>query len=336
MDISDRKCMVLAAIVALHTQSGEPVGSKRLLDSFNISSATIRNEMTALTEMGLLEQPHTSAGRVPTADGYRYYVDHLMRLYPLTAQERRSIDSEVAEMDTDPDKAAQQAAKALSELTGLAAVSNTVRGSNPHIVHYQLVRVGRYNIAVLAVSNAGAVKSRVCRTETELSDTQLRQVESALNAGATFVSYQDAGARTMRRVTDAAECEASAVLPFAYCALRLINEVAQVNVFAAGQQNLLRFSELDCCMRQLLELFSDSAFLTDTFARVTQPVAVCIGDDTKLYGLSQISMVLSRFHASGGMYGGLGVVGPVRINYQYIIPRIKYFCDSISTALTNT
>lgn len=335
MDISDRRRMVLSAIITLHAKSGEPIGSKTLLDRFNISSATIRNEMAALTEMGLLEQPYTSAGRVPTVSGYRYYVRNLMSLYPLSAEEQARIRGAVYALDTDPDKAAQQAARAIAEITGLAAVSTTVHGTTANIIHYELIRVGKYNVAVLGVSNAGSVKSRVCRTERVMNDGELAGVTEALNKNAVFVSREDVGRRVRDAIDAALGGIADTARPVVEAALLLISEVADVEVYTTGLQNLLRFRELSGCMMDLLEVFSDDEFLKSCFERVTEPVAVYVGDETRLSGVTDVSMVLSRFRASGGMYGGIGVAGPVRMNYEYIIPRVKFFCDSLSSMLTS-
>ena len=164
MDISHRKQMILAEIVALHTDSGDPIGSRLLqefLRDFSVSTATLRNEMAQLTTLGLLEQPHTSAGRIPTEEGYRYYLNNLMHAKPLDRSETRTIQNEVSKMDTDPDKAAEYAADSLASLSGLGAITSTPITTETQISYYDLVKVGRYNIAVLGVTNIGALKTRV-------------------------------------------------------------------------------------------------------------------------------------------------------------------------------
>lgn len=323
--------MLLYAIISQHTRSGEPIGSGSLLSSFNISSATIRNEMAALTELGLLEQPHTSAGRVPTAEGYRYYVDNLMRAFPLSDRERSRIHSAISSMDTDPDKAAKEAARELSDMTGLAAFSASASGAEAHIVHYELIRVGRYNTALLGVTGSGAVKSRVVRSERELSEKELLQIEESLNGRAVFISAEDANVELIGGIR--ADLGDSAD-PFIKGALTLIAEASRVHVYTTGQQTLLKYRELDGYMKQLLDIFSDTRFLIKCFDGVREPVAVYVGDESRM-GLPAVSMVLARYFASGGMSGGLGVVGPVRMNYEYIIPRLEFFCEELSAALTN-
>ena len=160
MDISNRKQRILAQIVALHTSSGDPVGSRLLqefLDTVSVSTATLRSEMAQLTALGLLEQPHTSAGRVPTVEGYRYFLNNLMTAKPLSAAEKRAIQSAVDSMDPDPDRAAQAAAEHLAKLSGLGAITTTPVCADTQMIHFELVRVGRYNTAVLGITNLGVL-----------------------------------------------------------------------------------------------------------------------------------------------------------------------------------
>ena len=179
-----RKRIVLSAIISMHTLDGEPVGSKTLLGGnipLGVSSATLRNEMAQLTEIGLLEQPHVSAGRVPTAMGYQYYVHKLLRRNAVSEAERAQIKQQVDGFDTDPDRACEEAARLLGRVTGLAGIATTPEGNNLSVAHFRLIRVGRYNIAVIAVTSSGGVRTRICRTARELTDEELTRVQAMLN-----------------------------------------------------------------------------------------------------------------------------------------------------------
>ena len=137
--MDERKRKVLRAVVALYGLDGEPVGSGLLAEHFGraVSSATLRNEMAALTKLGLLEQPHTSAGRVPSAKGYRYYIDNLMDApAQLSAQDKKQTQAMFREMDFDPDRLAQSAARALSDWTGYAVVATTPKSDDIYIAHF--------------------------------------------------------------------------------------------------------------------------------------------------------------------------------------------------------
>lgn len=147
MTMDARKQRILEAIVAIYSTGGEPVGSGLLASHFDmaLSSATLRNEMAALTKLGLLEQPHTSAGRVPSPKGYRYYLDHLLEApaaIALSAADRENIDRLFADMDVEPEKLAQSAARALADYTGCAAVATTPQAEDLCIAHFEVVQVG--------------------------------------------------------------------------------------------------------------------------------------------------------------------------------------------------
>lgn len=333
MDISERKRVVLAAVISLHTRLGEPVGSKNLMsfiDAFSVSSATLRNEMAQLTDMGLLEQPHTSAGRVPTVEGYRYFIDNLMPARKLSEAERDSINKQISEMDTDPDKAAQEAARALSKMTGLVSIATTPKGRDMHIVHYELVRVGRYSIAVLAVTSAGGVRSRVCRTAAEMSNSELENTENSLNRKLVFVSD---GVISRESAVELAQELGGAATPIVDAAVEILKGLTEVSVYTVGQQYLLSYPELDSCMKDILELFSRTDEMRARFEQTSEPVAVFVGDELG-GGLSEMSLVVAHYRASGGLRGGLGVAGPVRMDYQFVVPRLSYFCKKISETLT--
>ena len=177
MTMDARKQRILEAIVAIYSTGGEPVGSGLLASHFDmaLSSATLRNEMAALTKLGLLEQPHTSAGRVPSPKGYRYYLDHLLEApaaIALSAADRENIDRLFADMDVEPEKLAQSAARALADYTGCAAVATTPQAEDLCIAHFEVVQVGRYSAAVLAVTSSGGVRTRVARIHTGLTPSQ--------------------------------------------------------------------------------------------------------------------------------------------------------------------
>ena len=200
MTMDARKQRVLQAIVALYGLEGEPVGSSVLANYFDmaVSSATLRNEMAALTKLGLLEQPHTSAGRVPSAKGYRYYLDHLLTDdQPLDRVTRARVDAVFASLDHEPEKLAQGAAKALAAISGCTAAVSTPCAEDLCIAHYEVVQVGRSAAAVLAVTTAGYVRTRVARVRTGLSRENAAALAALLNRNLTFVAPMDLSPRLL-------------------------------------------------------------------------------------------------------------------------------------------
>ena len=200
MTMDARKQRVLQAIVALYGLEGEPVGSSVLANYFDIavSSATLRNEMAALTKLGLLEQPHTSAGRVPSAKGYRYYLDNLLTDdQPLDRVTRARVDAVFASLDHEPEKLAQGAARALAAISGCTAAVSTPCAEDLCIAHYEVVQVGRSAAAVLAVTTAGYVRTRVARVRSGLSREKAAALAALLNHSLTFVAPVDLSGRML-------------------------------------------------------------------------------------------------------------------------------------------
>ncbi len=336
MDISNRKQLILTKIVALHTDSGDPVGSHLLqeyLDTLSVSTATLRNEMAQLTAMGLLQQPHTSAGRIPTEMGYRYFLNNLIRTIAPTSREKRSINDEIEQMDSDPDKAAEMAAVSLAKLSGLGAVTTTPVGTEMQMSYYELIKIGRYDTAVMGVTNLGAIKSRVCRTSDELSVQELQKIQNALNGSLRFVSAEDVTDDLLAKVLSDTEEGNRSVKTVISAAAQLLNSLGEVRVSRAGQRNLLRFWELSDKVEQVVRLFEEKDRLARLLSKdgdIDCYVGSEIGDS-----YSALSMVVGRYRVAGGGHGGVAVIGPVRMDYTRIIPELKTFCERMSEKLMN-
>ncbi|MBQ9959375.1 MAG: heat-inducible transcription repressor HrcA [Oscillospiraceae bacterium] len=334
MDISNRKQRILAQIVALHTSSGDPVGSRLLqefLDTVSVSTATLRSEMAQLTALGLLEQPHTSAGRVPTVEGYRYFLNNLMTAQPLSAAEKRAIQSAVDSMDPDPDRAAQAAAEHLAKLSGLGAITTTPVCADTQMIHFELVRVGRYNTAVLGITNLGALKSSICRTAQEFSSAQLASVAQVINGSLRFVSHADVSAGLLGSMAAMLGEGGEAAMPILLAAAELVRDAGAVQVYRAGQGNLLRFRELGDHVSELVRLFEDTAGLCKLLSR-DGDIECFVGEELG-QGYEALSLIVGRYRTPGGGHGGIGIVGPVRMDYANLIPRLRCFCSCMSEAL---
>ena len=324
--MDDRKRRVLRAIVTLYGADGEPVGSGLLAEQFGhaVSSATLRNEMAALTKLGLLEQPHTSAGRVPSAKGYRYYIDNLLDTGArLPAEEKRQIDLLFREMDYDPERLAESAARALADLTGYCVVATTPKSEDLCIAHYEVMQVGRYTAAVLAVTNAGGVRTRTAKLDFALRPGDAQRLSQALNTYLTFRSAADVREEQMRT---AAQSLGSAVYyPVLSAAVTLLREAGRPNVYLEGQQNLLNYAELADSFRTLMEFFSDTEAVKRYVSPKSERTTVLLGDELPEYRMPGFCIMTKRYLAGGGLTGAIGIVGPTRMPYRETIPRLEYF-----------
>lgn len=183
MQIDKRKRLILQTVVDEYIRTGEPVGSNAVLSrmGMNVSSATVRNDMAFLERLGLLEQPHTSAGRIPTYEGYRFYIDHLMEPKPLSPKEKRLIDSLLSQNDLTVDSVVDNAVSVLAELTSLAVVSKSNAPVFSVITRVEVIPAGRRLYALLMITSAGAVRNKICRIDFDLNGEQLEFFERFIN-----------------------------------------------------------------------------------------------------------------------------------------------------------
>jgi len=333
MAMDARKQRILEAIVALYATGGEPVGSTVLANYFDmaLSSATLRNEMAALTRLGLLEQPHTSAGRVPSPQGYRYYLDHLLTEpggFELEEEDRAGIDSLFASMDAEPEKLAQGAARALAETTGCAAAVTTPQAPDLCIAHFEVVQVGRYSAAVLAVTSAGGVRTRVARVETGLSREDAAQTAQLLNRGLTFVAPQDLHPMLTASLTMAAGARLSPVIRAAEALV-----AAKPGAYLEGAQYLAKMPEVRANLETLLEIFSDS----EAAAAMLEPdggkITATLGSDLSP-AMPGACIVSKRYLAGGGLTGTVALIGSTRMEYQRLLPVLDYFAAKLGQGMS--
>ena len=337
MEISDRKRTILTALITIHTNSGYPVGSDLLadfLDTLSVSSATLRNEMAELTSLGLLEQPYTSAGRIPTTLGIRYYIDNLMNLWAMDNREKEHIKGIVTEMDSDPEKITESSAAALADMFSLSAVAMTPRGINPHLVHFNLLKIGKYNYALVGVTNAGSIQSRVDRINLDLSESELKLIETVFNRYLVFISPEDIKAELPHLITvNGLSVAATTYMPFISSALSLIESLTAFRLYTDGEHNLLSYRDMYSQILPYLEYINDTKRIVPMLVRRSDnPISIYIGEEID-HSLTNMGMVTGHFKA-GNSNGHLAVTGPARMNYAYIVPRLKYFCETLSEAFS--
>lgn len=332
MTMDPRKQRVLQAIVALYAMEGEPVGSGLLSNylDLSVSSATLRNEMAALTKLGLLEQPHTSAGRVPSAQGYRYYLDHLIdapSATTLSDEDRRHIDDLFACMDAEPEKLVPAAARSLADLTGCAAAATTPQAPDLCIAHFEVVQVGRYSAAVLAVTSAGGVRTRVARVDTGLTRDDAANLAQLLNRGLTFVAPQDLNPMlTASMVLAAGERLAPVVM--AACALVTTGPQACLE----GAQYLAKMPDVRQNLGTLLEIFSDNEAAAELIRPEGGKITATLGSDLDP-AMPGACIVSKRYLAGGGLTGSVALIGSTRMEYHRLLPILNYFATKLGQSM---
>lgn len=336
MELSERKERILATVAEIYIATGEPVGSKFLCASagFRVSSATLRNEMAQLTELGYLEQPHTSAGRIPSQRGLRYYIDRLMARYEPSAVDIFKIRSRMDINEGDPQKLLAQAAGTLAELTGCAAVVTTPFSAGSRIRRTDLIPLGGKNVMlVLSVSN-GTLKSRICRCNDEVSYEMIDLFYKIAASGFADRAPDDITTALVQTVTASLGDHAFEMAPLLTAFFDAAKEAAVTDVLTAGLSNLLRFPELEGKVGALQELLRNKSNTSKILqANGEDGVRFLIGGENRFRELSNASVICADYSIAGHTAGTLAVVGPLRMDYAAVVPLLRYTAGLVGAML---
>lgn len=340
MPVSRRE-QILATIVEQYIETGEPVGSKAVMSrlDINVSSATIRNDMAALTKLGYICQPHTSAGRVPTQTGYRYYVDNLMKVAELGEGDRRRIEAGVDERSGDPDALIAKAGAALTGLTNYASLATTPTDENAVIKNIEMVPVAPKIAMIVLMTSTGILKSKACRTSVQITGDIKDTFDSMVQE--CFVGHPVAEIGTVMIQTLAASLGAKALSmsPLLAAIADLAEEAGQSEVRMEGKSNLLGYKEYEEELPQLLKFLNQDEPLSmlvssNDSADNETGIEVRIGSENRFKELANSTTIISRYKIGNRATGAIGIIGPTRMDYSKLIPSIKYLSDIVSKILS--
>ncbi len=335
MELTDRKKKVLRSIVDLYIRTAEPVGSKAIseLPDMNYSSATIRNEMADLLAMGYLEQPHTSAGRIPSAAGYRLYVDELMADYRLSMDETKLLSASFDEKMQQVDKMMEKVAKLVSQATDLPAISMSARNSGATVKRFELIMAGQGNIILVVMLSTDEVLNKLIKLPVQVEETDLKLLAAVLNATMTEISSEEFTPELLERVVRSAGNAAMlvpVVVDFTTDALR---GKGGTNMTVAGQMRLLgqpEYRDVDKAQRVITSLDAEALSNLPAVMQNENGTKVLVGPENVAQELKDTSVVMTKFDIGDGMQGMIGVVGPTRMDYAKVTARLSYFAESLS------
>ena len=335
MELTDRKKKVLRSIVDLYIRTAEPVGSKAIaqLPDMNYSSATIRNEMADLTTMGYLEQPHTSAGRIPSAAGYRLYVDELMADYRLSMDETRSINSAIEEKMQRVDKMVERVAKLVSQATDLPAISMASRHSLSSVKRFDLIMAGSGSFILVVMLSTDEVVNKLIKLPLNVTENDLKVLSALLNATMVDLSVEDFTPGLMERVMRSAGDAASLVPVIVEFTTSTLRRQQDTNVAVAGHVRLLdqpEFRDVEKAQRMLTTLDEDAFSNLPAVMQNANGTKVLVGPENISDELKDTSVVMTKFDIGDGLQGMIGVVGPTRMDYAKVTARLSYFAESLS------
>ena len=335
MEMTERKKKVLRSVVDLYIRTAEPVGSKAIteLPDMKYSSATIRNEMADLTAMGYLEQPHTSAGRIPSAAGYRLYVDELMADYRLSIDETKSINIAIEEKMQRVDKMVEKVAKLVSQATDLPAISMASRSGDATVKRFELIQAGAGSFILVVMLSNDEVVNKLIKLPLNVEESDLKLLSALLNATMTELSAEEFTAGLLERVMRSAGAAASLVPVIVEFTADTLRRSGSSNMVVAGHSRLLglpEYRDVDKAQKVMTSLDEEALSNLPAVMQNANGTKVIVGPENISEELKDTSVVMTKFDIGDGLQGMIGVVGPTRMDYAKVTARLSYFAESLS------
>ena len=336
--LDKRAQILLKTLVERYIAEGQPVGSRTLskYSGLDLSPATIRNVMSDLEEMGFISSPHTSAGRIPTPLGYRFFVDTLLVTRPLESGEIHRLEGQL-HLD-NPQRAIQSASHLLSQLTHFAGVVMTPRRRAVSFRHIEFLRLSERRVLLIVVTPEGDVQNRILFTERDYSQTELIEAGNYINQNYAGQSFEDVRQRLHQELREIRQDMVMLMTAALEAGDKAVNEGNEQYVIS-GERNLLEVSELSQDMkrlRQLFELFEKKTSLLqilDVSLR-GQGVQIFIGGESGFSTPDEVSVVTAPYKVDGEVVGTVGVIGPTRMAYDRVVPIVDVTAKLLSSALS--
>ncbi len=329
MELSDRQKKILYAIIKTYLETGEPVGSRTIskYTDLNLSSATIRNEMSDLEELGYIMQPHTSAGRIPSDKGYRFYVDQLM------ADKEREVDEMKEILIEKADKMEQvlkQIARSLSVNTNYAAMISAPQYHHNKLKFIQLSRMGEEQIVAVIVVEGNIIKNQIIDVEQFLDDDTLLKLNILLNTNLNGLSIEEITLGTIQKMKEQAGIHSDVISNVIDAVAEAINADNDLEIYTSGANNIFKYPELSDHEKasEIITAFEEKKQLTDivneTLANPdSKGIQIYIGEESPVQNMKDCSVVTATYELEEGMQGTIGIIGPKRMDYDKVVGTLK-------------
>lgn len=335
MEMTARKEKILSSVVSGFVKTGEPVGSKSIAEQIGVSSATVRNEMAELIELGFLEQPHTSSGRIPSQKGYREYVNRLMKVPELSERERRYLDSMLLPGVYDTERLLRRTSQLLSEVTQYAAVVTTPSGASAKVRAVQFVQTSRRTAMIILMSSAGTMKSQIFHCDFDLSGEIMRVLFRVFNeklAGMPVADITPAFLQTLGVSMGQMYVLATSAMQ---ALMSTVRDTMETEIYLSGQMNLLFYPEMENGgARGVMNFLERKDSLRELLGQKPDRISVVIGRESGKPELEHASFVISRYRVSDEDAGAIAAAGPVRMDYPRLIALIGYLGKEVGKMLT--
>jgi len=337
--LSERAQNLLKILVERYIAEGQPVGSRALsrFSSLELSPATIRNVMADLEEMGFVSSPHTSAGRVPTPKGYRFFVDTLLTVRPLEDVERQQLTEQIA--PDDPHRVVTAASQVLSDLTHFAGIVVSPRRRGVALRHVEFFGLSEKRVLLVIVASDGEVQNRVLITDRSHSPSQLTEAANYINQHYAGMEFDQLRSHVRGELIDLHRDISGLMQAAIQTGSEALLQPAGEGVVISGGRNLLQMDEISNDMqrlRRLFDLFESKTQLLDILetSERAEGVKIFIGGESQLVPLDECSIVTAPYEVDGVVVGTVGVIGPTRMAYERVIPIVDVTAKLLSSALS--
>ena len=334
MELTERKKRILRIIVEDYIATAEPVGSKAISAKLELSSATIRNEMADLEELGYLEKPHTSAGRVPSPRGYRLYVNELMEEQRLSLEETRQINQALHTKMQELDRVIDQAGKMVSQLTNYPAFALTGGTGRVVVSRFDLILVDNNSFIAVIMTDSRQVRNKLFRLPNDLTVEQLQMLTTLLNTAFTGKTLEELTPELMRVAEHAAGSAYGLISIVVSFAMECLEDLENRSVYTAGASHLLEHPEYQDVgkAQKLMSYLADAPKLSSLPipAMGEDNTRILIGPENVAEELKDTSVVLASYDIGDGMKGVIGVVGPTRMDYARVAAKLSCVAEGLS------
>ena len=338
--LDERKVKILDAIIRNYLETGEPVGSRTIskYTDLNLSSATIRNEMADLEELGYIVQPHTSAGRIPSDKGYRFYVDHLMKEKDREVTEMKEF---VIEKTQKMEQVLKQVAKMLATNTNYATMITAPSFSNK-VKFIQLSQIDEHQMLAVVVMNSNMVKNQVIAVNETLDNETLLKINILLNTALNGLSLQEINLGTIARLKEQAGIHSQVVSEVMDALEQALSENEDLQIYTSGTTNILKYPELSSSesATNLLSAFEEKEELMSLVNEALKDEAsetgiqVYIGNETPIQTMKDCSVVTATYELGDGVKGTIGIIGPKRMDYENVMDNLKTLRNQLDGILS--
>ncbi len=327
-ELSERQIKILNVIIRTYMQTGEPVGSRTIskASDLNLSSATIRNEMSDLEEMGYIVQPHTSAGRIPSDKGYRLYVDRLMLEKDQEVSEMKEF---VIEKTEKMEQVLQSVAKLLAANTNYATVVSAPQTHRGKVKFIQLSSVDDEQVLATIMLDGNIVQNKIIHTEEILDQETMLKLNILLNGSLNGLALEEINLVTIARLKEQAGIHSEVIGSVLDAVAESVQEEEELEIYTSGTTNIFKYPELSDSQSasELLSAFEEKEELRDLFAGSDENpgtgIQVYIGNESPIQRMRDCSVVTATYELGEGLHGTVGIVGPKRMDYEMVVDNLR-------------